>query len=144
MTNGTDAAMPVLTSLLSAAGWHGSQRRVFESMPHMSDRLSIDDLVTTIANLKVPTSVVDGSPHKIAVGDVPLLFARKDGRFIGILDVADEELLVIEPGEVEPVWKPRWRERGQLIRLERFDIALTEVDSATVFEFVREFSSTFP
>ena len=144
MTTATDDAMPMLTNLLSAAGWHGGDRNVFEAVPHMSGTLSAADIVGTLKNLEIPTSLAAGSPHRMTAEDLPLLFVGNDGSMLGILEVGDRGLLVAEPGAKDATWRPRWRERGQLIRLERFDVEPADVSVPNVFEFVREFSGIFP
>lgn len=144
MTAGTEAALPMLTNLLSAAGWHGSNGRLFEAVPHMSDDLSVEDVLDTLENLEVPTSHTIGSPHSITPDDTPLLFVDGRGQMLGILEARDDDLLIAQPGSEDPVWTPRWRDRGHMIRLERFDLGVAEVDARTVFEFVRDFSGMFP
>ncbi len=144
MTTATDAAMPMLTNLLSAAGWHGGDRCVFEAVPHMSGTLSAEDIIGTLKNLEIPTSLCVGSPHRMTAEDTPLLFIGSKGQMLGILEIGEDGLLVAEPGAKEPAWRPRWRERGQMIRLERFDVETPEISVPNVFEFVRDFSGMFP
>jgi len=144
MTVAPDAAIPMLASLLSAAGWHGSNRRVFEALPHMSDRLSVRDIVSTLDNLEIPTSSTYGSLSQLTAEDTPLLFIDRRGRMLGILDVGDKGLLIAEPGKTEAVWKPRWRASGNMIRLERFDVEVADVTIHSVLEFLRDFSGMFP
>ncbi|MEM9342079.1 MAG: ABC transporter transmembrane domain-containing protein [Pseudomonadota bacterium] len=144
MSGSPDAALPMLANLLSAAGWHGSNRRVFEALPHMSDRLSVNDILTTLENLEIPTSQTVGNLSQLTDEDVPLLFIDRSGRMLGILEVGEDGLLVAEPGMTEPDWRPRWRARGHLIRLERFDIEVAEVTVQSVVGFVRDFSGMFP
>lgn len=144
MTTRTDTVLPMLNSLLSAAGWHGSNQRVFEAAPHMSDNLSVEDILSTLKNLEIPTSHAVGSPHNLTTEDTPLLFIDARGNMLGILEVGERGLLVSEPGDADATWRPRWRERGHMIRLERFDVEVSEVNAQTVFEFVRDFSGMFP
>lgn len=144
MTTSPDTALPMLTSLLSAAGWHGSNRRVFEAVPHMSDELTVDDIICTLQNLEVPTSHAIGSPHKVTEDDTPLLFIGAKGQMIGILETEDDKLLVVEPGKVEAEWKTRWRARGHMVRLERFDVETAEVSARNLLNFVSDFSGMFP
>lgn len=144
MTTGADTALPMLNNLLSAAGWHGGNRRVFEAVPHMSNDLSVEDILSTLENLDIPTSQTVGNLQNLTSEDMPILFIDARGKMLGILEVGDEGLLVAEPGSADPAWKKQWSERGHMIRLERFDVELPEVNAQTVFDFVRDFSGMFP
>ncbi|MEM6387564.1 MAG: ABC transporter transmembrane domain-containing protein [Pseudomonadota bacterium] len=144
MTAASNVALPMLTNLLSAAGWHGSNRRVFEAVPHMSGDLSVIDVLNTLDNLEIPTSHSIGSLHNLTAEDTPLLFIDGKQRMFAILEVGENGLLVAEPGKPDAVWKPTWRARGNMIRLERFDVEVADINPQNVFEFVREFSGMFP
>ena len=144
MSYASQSALPILSKLLSAAGWHGSPRRVFEAVPHMSDKLTVSDILSTLENLEIPTTRSVGSPHQMTKDDAPVLFIRRDDDVLGILDVRGDEVLVATPHEADAKWTKAWRERGTMVRLDRFDVEMPDISVQSAFDFVRDFRGMFP
>ncbi|MEM9433426.1 MAG: ABC transporter transmembrane domain-containing protein, partial [Pseudomonadota bacterium] len=73
-----------------------------------------------------------------------VLFVARNGDMCGLLEIGENGVLVAEPGQGQAEWKPKWRQQGHMIRLERFDVEISEPTVPTVFEFLRDFSGMFP
>ncbi len=113
-------SLNLLSQLMSAAGWHSTENRLFEAVPHMSDRLSPQDMTKTLENLGVPTSSETCRLDEITADDCPSLFVDTRDQMRAVLDAADGKLLISGVDETEPEWVPASRLQGQLVRLERF------------------------
>lgn len=120
MEHALTQSLNLLNQLMSAAGWHSTPNRLFEAVPHMSDRLSPGDMTKTLENLGVPISSELCRLKDITAEDCPSLFIDDKNAMRAILDAKDGELLISGEGHVEPVWVSVSRVRGQLVRLERF------------------------
>ena len=144
MDNASSGVFAILMHLLSAAGWHGSDRRVFEAVPHMSDDLSAEDVVQTLKNLEIPATSAFGNLRQITKEDCPSLFIDRRGTMQGVIDARNGKLLVCELGSDNPRWLRPPRRSGQLVRLEKFDIERSELSSVNLFEITRSFGGLFP
>ena len=137
------SAINLLNRVMSAAGWHSNHNRLFEAVPHMSDRLSADDMIRTLENLGVPLAFENCTAREVVSKDCPALFIRDDGKISAIFDVDGGKLLVCGLEDDQPQWQTTQNERGRLIRLERF---ISEQALETAMGFSRiwdEFSGLF-
>ncbi len=126
-----NSGMSLLKTLISAAGWHGNDRRLFEAVPHMSDRLKPSDLIRTLENLGVPVTSTNCALRDVTKDDCPALFVNKSGKAIAILDARPGEVFAADADQKDGSWQPTTRARGQLVRLERFDLRSEEVTFET-------------
>ena len=120
MDNAVSPSFNLLNQLMSAAGWHSSQNRLFEAVPHMSDKLTPFDMVRTFENLGVPTSSQRCRLSEIQADDCPALFVDSKDRMQAILAADAENLLVCELQDSSPKWIKASNVAGRLVRLERF------------------------
>ncbi|MBW4708949.1 ATP-binding cassette domain-containing protein [Roseobacter sp. YSTF-M11] len=112
--------LAVLEKLMLAAGWHSSHRRLSEAAPHLVQELNADDLITTLNNLGVPLSVAEARLSDVEKSDCPSLFVSPSGPIRAILDCKDSQILVCDTTDQTPAWQEPTRERGTLVKLERF------------------------
>ena len=120
MDNAVSPSFNLLNQLMSAAGWHSSQNRLFEAVPHMSDKLTPFDMVRTFENLGVPTSSQRCRLSEIQADDCPALFVDSKDRMQAILASDSGNLLVCELQDSSPRWIKANNMAGRLVRLERF------------------------
>lgn len=137
MTELTHAdAGTLLHRLISAGGWYGTDSAIFEGMPHMSDRLSADDLVATLSNLEIPITQMQCRQDAIARSDCPALFVSDTGQCLAVLDACDDALLAMATGAKTATWQAAQALRGSLVQIERLDIANRQRKPATVGEVI--------
>lgn len=129
-------ASALLHRLLSAGGWQGTDAAIFEGMPHLSERLSGNDLVTTLENLEIPLTQVTCRQNEIARSDCPALFLSDDGHCLAVLDARDGELLTIAPGIDKAAWQAARRVQGRLVQIERYGTQVQPKTPASVGEIV--------
>lgn len=140
----TPSGIAILRKLISAAGWHSNQDRLIEAVPHMSDRLSSDDLVATLNNLALPIQSIDCRLQDIGPKDCPALFLDGSGSVFAILEAESDRLLLCELDQDVPKWTARERRYGRLVRLDRYGIS-KQIDTFQSFAKVtREFRSVIP
>ncbi len=144
MDNTLTSAISILDRIMSAAGWHSNQNRLFEAVPHMSDRLSAADMVKTLENLGVPIASERCNLKEVGVRDCPALFIRDDHSVIAILEVSGDTLLTCAIGEEKPSWIAAENVRGTIVRLERFDSNQEAEEAIGFSQVTREFSGLFP
>ena len=122
------SAINILDKVMSAAGWHSNHNRLFEAIPHMSDRLNADDMIKTLENLGIPLSLQRCSLLDVDDKDCPALFLHDNGDISAILEVSNSKLLICDATVDRPAWQGPENGSGQLVRLERFDSGLdTEI-----------------
>ncbi len=120
MKMSSQEGMGILRALVSASGWHSSDTRFLEALPHMSEQLDATDLVETLDNLGVPMRVVGCRLNEVCADDCPALFIQKNGKIFALLDVSRNRVLVLRPNENEQKWEAATSLAGTLVRLERF------------------------
>ncbi|MEM9585472.1 MAG: ABC transporter transmembrane domain-containing protein [Pseudomonadota bacterium] len=121
METSLPSGITLLSRLMSAAGWHCNENRLFEAIPHMSDRLSAQDMAQTLSNLGVPTMQEWGRLKHVTADDCPALFIDPKHGLSALLDVDGDKVLLAEAGADAPAWHPAGKRRGELVRLEKFD-----------------------
>lgn len=121
MDNTVSPSFTLLNQLMSAAGWHSSQNRLYEAVPHMSDQLTPFDMAATLKNLGVPTSSLRCKLTDIEAEDCPALFVDDQDRMQAILAADAGNLLICGLGENAPTWAKASKVSGRLVRLERFE-----------------------
>ena len=140
MNNTLSASISILDRVMSAAGWHSNQNRLFEAVPHMSDRLSAADMVKTLENLGVPISAEKCNLRQVGQKDCPALFISDDGGITAVLEARAETLLACPIGSDAPDWCPKDNRAGFLVSLERYD-SNQETDEAVGFSQINSGSS---
>jgi len=143
-----DMALPsglnLLNRLMSAAGWHCNKNRLFEAVPHMSDKLSPRDLVQTLDNLGVPTEQESCRLNNVTADDCPALFIAADDTVFAVLGV-DEKMVLTSTGDGRgPIWQTSDRRRGRVVRLERFDNSQGSQNITSVSEVTQTFRGLIP
>ncbi|ABG33198.1 ABC transporter ATP-binding protein [Roseobacter denitrificans] len=144
MDKAVSPSFNLLNQLMSAAGWHSSQNRLFEAVPHMSDELTPFDMVSTFRNLGVPTSSQRCKLNEIEADDCPALFVDTQDCMQAILDADQGNLLVCQLGDTDPRWVKASSLAGRLVRLERFQ---NEQNAKTRYSFsqiTRPFKGLMP
>ena len=144
MENTLPSAINILNRVMSAAGWHSNNNRLFEAVPHMSDRLNADDMIKTLENLGVPLTLQRCSLQHVHDNDCPALFVNGDGDIFAVLEVIGSSLLICGIEEDEPSWQPAENQAGQLIKLERFDSGITTETAPGFSNVWGEFSGLMP
>lgn len=104
MENTLPTAISILDRAMSAAGWHSNHNRLFEAVPHMSDRLTSEDMIKTLQNLGVPLSTGHCTLRQITNRDCPALFVRENGDVLAIFEVNDRQVLCCTMDEAKPSW----------------------------------------
>ena len=94
MENTLSTNLNLLNQLMSAAGWHSNKNRLFEAMPHMSDRLSPQDMTKTLENLGVSTSCEACRLRDVTADDCPALFIDRHDRVRAIFAADTGKLLI--------------------------------------------------
>ncbi len=127
----------LLNRLMSAAGWHCNENRLFEAIPHMSNKLSPRDLTQALENLGVPTSEEHCRLKHVTRDDCPALFIDRKGVVRAVLDAQGDEVLIATAGSDKPGWCAPGNLRGRMIRLEKFNSTqvtqkITSVSDATL------------
>lgn len=144
----TDIALPsglsLLNNLMSAAGWHCNQNRLFEAVPHMSDQLSSRDLTQTLDNLGVPTVQEPCRLKDLTADDCPSLFIDANDTVFAVLDVSAKKILTSFGDGDEPSWQTTDRRRGRVVRLERFDNSQASKNITSVSEVTQKFRGLIP
>lgn len=144
MENTLPSAINILDRIMSAAGWHSNHNRLFEAVPHMSDKLSADDMIRTLENLGVPIASERCNLRQLQSRDCPALFVTEDDSVLAIFERSEDKLLTCSVGDEKPTWTAPEHVNGLLVRLERFD-SNQEVEKAIGFsQITREFSGLFP
>ncbi|WP_347538257.1 ABC transporter transmembrane domain-containing protein [Roseovarius sp. CAU 1744] len=138
------SAINILDKVMSAAGWHSNQNRLFEALPHMSDRLSADDMIRTLENLGVPVASARCNLREVHSGDCPALFIAQDGAVSAIFDRAGGKLLTARIEDDDPAWAVPENTAGLLVRLERFDSNREAGETIGFSQITREFGGLFP
>ena len=104
MDNTLPSAITMLDRLMSAAGWHSNHNRLFEAVPHMSDRLSADDMITTLENLGVPVISARCHMRQVSAEDCPAIFICENGDVRALFDRANDKLLAARITDDTPKW----------------------------------------
>ena len=71
-----------LQPLLKSLGWHGSNRRIYETAPYLKQSLSLIDLRNMMINLGYKSEVTKSSLSQIKDGQLPCLFIDKKEELI--------------------------------------------------------------
>ncbi|MEM9577932.1 MAG: ABC transporter transmembrane domain-containing protein [Pseudomonadota bacterium] len=137
-------SLTLLNQLMSAAGWHSTENRLFEAVPHMSDRLSPRDMTKTLENLGVPTSSEFCRLNDITAEDCPSLFVGAQDQMRAVLDARDGKLLVSQEGVGRPEWIATSPLQGHLVRLERFGRERACTEQETFGKIAGSFRNLLP
>lgn len=137
-------AVGMLKELVSRSGWHSSDVHFLEALPHMSEKLEVDELIETLHNLEIPIRIVPGRLDRVQPDDCPALFVDHFGKAVAVLDVRPSRLLLLDPHADEPQWTIVEQRKGTLIRLEKY-AAVTDSPAAENFnQVVSEHASVVP
>ncbi len=90
-----------LRPLLTAIGWRGEARHLFEALPHFDEIETVDDLRAVLARLNYHTR-----PEKLSLSNLnedllPCLFTKSDGDVLVILERTDEGMHVFDAQALE-------------------------------------------
>jgi ABC-type bacteriocin/lantibiotic exporter with double-glycine peptidase domain len=88
-----------LAPFLSALGWRGEARHLFEALPHFDDVDSIDELRAVLARLNFDTKPQPVRLHQLTAEMLPCLFVHSDGRLVVLKNRGDEGFEVFDPAD---------------------------------------------
>lgn len=91
-------ATACLAPLLDALGWRGTPRQLAEALPHLSERLDLDDLLSVLANLRYTCRPVDTRMGDIDERLLPCLFVANDGSMRVLLENRADGLRAFDGG----------------------------------------------
>ena len=137
-------AISILDRAMSAAGWHSNHNRLFEAVPHMSDRLSGEDMIKTLQNLGVPLSIENCALNQVSDADCPALFVRQNGDVLALFGVDGKKHLCCTMEEAKPSWQTPDKYLGRLVRLERFNSGLDADEPQNFAQICGQFSNLMP
>lgn len=140
----TSSGIAILRKLISAAGWHSNRHRLIEAVPHMSDNLSPDDLITTLNNLALPIQSTHCRLQDISAQDCPALFLDRTGEVLAVLDADADRLLLCQLDQDVPKWTKRERRYGRLVRMDRYGISKQIETFQSFAKVTRQFRSVIP
>ncbi|WP_299632264.1 ABC transporter transmembrane domain-containing protein [uncultured Roseobacter sp.] len=129
----------LLQKLMMAAGWHSSHRNLTEAAPHLADSMSANDLIATLDNLDIPTSVALAKQSDIRANDCPALFVDATGKVIAVLGVEGGKLLLSSTEANDPIWCAPSDVRGTVVKIERF----AQSENLQTFENFRMITAGF-
>ncbi len=85
-----------LLELLEAMEWRGQPRQLSEAIPHFVDRLSTDDVRSTLANINIRTTALRIRQGELEASALPCLFEPDGGPMRTILAVEDNGHLIFD------------------------------------------------
>lgn len=145
-SNETPGPAACLQPLLSAIGWRGEPRHLFEALPHFDEIDTIDDLRAVLARLNYSTRCENLSMSELHNDILPCLFCTGDGRVLVILEATEHGLVVFDSSALERrVMKPR-RTSGQAYLIAEIDVRGEQkqvVDHGWMAVLVRRFKRLF-
>lgn len=83
-----------MLTLLEAMEWRGQPRQLSEAIPHFVNRLSADDVRTTLANLNIRTTPVELRQGQLEASALPCLFQPRRGPMRTVLAIAEDGHLI--------------------------------------------------
>lgn len=111
-----------LRPLLTAVGWRGEARHLFEALPHFDEIETVDDLRAVLARLNYNTLPKKLGLHELNEDFLPCLFTRSDGDVLVILKRTDEGVHVFDAQALEYRVIDADRHPGQAYLLAEIDI----------------------
>ncbi len=126
----TTNASLLLQQLLKVGGWRNSEETILEAFPHMSEQLHPEEIIQTLANLKVPHTRISCRESEITDAECPALVIGQDGGCFVLLSVQADQLEICSGSEA--THRPARDLACDVVRIDRFSNQQADADYGTV------------
>ncbi|MQY43903.1 ATP-binding cassette domain-containing protein [Epibacterium sp. SM1969] len=126
----TTNASLLLQQLLKVGGWRNSEETILEAFPHMSEQLHPEEIIQTLANLKVPHTRISCRESEITDAECPALVIGQDGGCFVLLSVQADRLEICSGSET--THRPARDLTCDVVRIDRFSNQQADADYGTV------------
>ncbi len=126
----TTNASLLLQQLLKVGGWRNSEETILEAFPHMSEQLHPEEIIQTLANLKVPHTRISCRESEITDAECPALVIGRDGGCFVLLSVQADRFEICSGSET--THRPARDLACDVVRIDRFSNQQADADYGTV------------